>query len=80
VKHDNRPDLRASGRILLAALGAAVPTLGLIQLGGAGVGVVNLIVGGLAYLAVYLTLAPIQSEQYVACHLLSGKMMGRKTS
>jgi len=33
--------------------------LGSIQLDGAGIGVVNLIVGGLAYLAVYLTLAPI---------------------
>ena len=40
-------------------MGAAVPTLGLIQLGGAGVGVVNLVVGGLLYLGVYLTLAPI---------------------
>ena len=59
VKHDARPDLRASGRILLAALAAAVPTLGLIQLDGAGVGVVNLVVGGLLYLGVYLTLAPI---------------------
>jgi O-antigen/teichoic acid export membrane protein len=59
VKHDARPDLRASGRILLAALGAAAPTLGLIQLDGAGVGVVNLVVGGLLYLSVYLTLTPI---------------------
>jgi O-antigen/teichoic acid export membrane protein len=59
VKHDARPDLRASGRVLLAALGAAVPTLGLIQLDGAGVGIVNLVVGGLLYLGVYLTLAPI---------------------
>jgi O-antigen/teichoic acid export membrane protein len=59
VKHDARPDLRASGRILLAALAAAVPTVGLIQLDGAGFGVVNLVVGGLLYLAVYLTLAPI---------------------
>jgi O-antigen/teichoic acid export membrane protein len=59
VKHDARPDLRASGRILLAALGAAVPTVGLIQLDGWGVGVVNLVVGGLLYLVVYLTLAPI---------------------
>jgi O-antigen/teichoic acid export membrane protein len=59
VKHDARPDLRASGRIILAALGAAVPTLGLIQLDGAGVGVFNLVVGGLLYLGVYLTLAPI---------------------
>ena len=41
--------LRASGRIILAALGAAAPTLGLIQLDGAGVGVVNLVVGGLLY-------------------------------
>ena len=31
----------------------------LIQLDGAGVGVVNLVVGGLLYLGVYLTLAPI---------------------
>jgi hypothetical protein len=59
VKHDARPDLRASGRILLAALGAAVPTLGLIQLDDEGVSVVNLVVGGLLYLVVYLTLAPI---------------------
>ena len=40
-------------------MGAAVPTLGLIQLDGAGVGVFNLVVGGLLYLGVYLTLAPI---------------------
>jgi O-antigen/teichoic acid export membrane protein len=59
VKYDARLDLRASGRILLAALGAAVPTVGLIQLDGAGVGVVNLVIGGLLYLLVYLTLAPI---------------------
>jgi O-antigen/teichoic acid export membrane protein len=52
-----RPDLRSSGRILLAALGAAIPTVGLIQLDGAGVGVVNLVVGGLFYQLVYLTLA-----------------------
>jgi hypothetical protein len=31
----------------------------LIQLDGAGVGVLNLVVGGLLYLVVYLTLAPI---------------------
>jgi O-antigen/teichoic acid export membrane protein len=59
VVFDARPDLRASGRVLFAALGAAVPTVGLIQLDGAGVGVVNLAVGGLLYLLVYLTLAPI---------------------
>jgi stage V sporulation protein B len=59
VRFDTRPDLRAGGRVLLAALGAAVPTVGLIQLDGAGVGVVNLIVGGVLYLLVYLTLAPV---------------------
>ena len=59
ARFDARPDLRAGGRILLAALGAAVPTVGLILLDGAGAGVVNLIVGGLLYLLVYLTLAPI---------------------
>jgi putative peptidoglycan lipid II flippase len=59
VKFDAHLDLRAGGRILLAAFTAAVPTLALIQLDGAGVGVVNLVVGGLLYLGVYLTLAPI---------------------
>ena len=59
VRFDARPDLKVSGRILLAALGAAIPTVGLIYLDGAGVGAVNLIVGGFLYLAVYLTLAPI---------------------
>jgi hypothetical protein len=59
VKHDARPDLRASGRILLAALAAAIPAAVLIQLDGWGVGAVNLVVGGLLYLAIYLTLAPI---------------------
>ena len=33
--------------------------MGLIQLDGAGVGIVNLVVGGLLYSGVYLTLAPI---------------------
>ena len=59
VKFDAHLDLRAAGRILLAALTAAVPTFALIQLDGAGVGVVNLVVGGLLYLGIYLTLAPI---------------------
>jgi len=59
ARFDARPDLRAGGRVLLAALCAAIPALGLIQLDGAGVGVVNLIVGGLLYLFVYLTLAPV---------------------
>jgi len=56
---DARPDLKTSGRILLAALGAAVPTLLLTQLDGLGPGVLNLITGGLLYLAVYLTLMPM---------------------
>lgn len=38
--------------------GAAVRTLG-IQLDGAGVGAVNLVIGGLLYVGFYLTLAPI---------------------
>jgi O-antigen/teichoic acid export membrane protein len=59
AKFNARPDLKSSGRILIAALGAAIPTVGLIQLDPARVGVVNLIVGGLFYLLVYLTLAPI---------------------
>jgi hypothetical protein len=33
--------------------------MGLVQLDGVGIGAVNLIVGGLLYLLVYLTLAPI---------------------
>jgi hypothetical protein len=41
VKHDARPDLRASGRIILAPLAAAIPTVVLIQLDRAGVSVVN---------------------------------------
>jgi len=59
VRFDARPDLRVGGKILLAALAAATPTIVLIQLDGAGVGVVNLVVGGLLYVCVYLTLAPI---------------------
>jgi uncharacterized membrane protein len=59
AKHNARPNLKAGARILLAALGAAIPTVGLIQLDGAGVGVVNLIVGGILCLLVYLTLIPI---------------------
>jgi O-antigen/teichoic acid export membrane protein len=58
-KFNARLDLKASGRVLFAALAAAVPTVGLIQFDGAGVGVINLVVGGLLYLVVYLTLAPI---------------------
>jgi O-antigen/teichoic acid export membrane protein len=59
IKFEATPDLKAGGRILLAALGAAAPTIGLIQVDGMGIGAVNLIAGGLLYLAVYLTLAPI---------------------
>jgi O-antigen/teichoic acid export membrane protein len=54
-----RPDLKASGRILLTSLGAAVPTIALIRLDAMGIGVSNLIVGGLLFLVIYLTLAPI---------------------
>jgi O-antigen/teichoic acid export membrane protein len=58
-KFNARIDLKASGRVLFAALAAAVPTVGLIQFDRAGVGAINLVVGGLLYLVVYLTLAPI---------------------
>jgi len=54
-----RPDLKASGRILLVSLGAAVPTIALIRLDTMGIGISNLIVGGFLFLAIYLTLAPI---------------------
>jgi hypothetical protein len=40
-------------------LAAAVPTVGLIQFDRVGVGAINLVVGGLLYLVVYLTLIPI---------------------
>jgi O-antigen/teichoic acid export membrane protein len=56
---DARLDLKASGRVLLAGLVAAVPTMALIHFDGAGVGAINLVVGVLLYLAVYLTLIPI---------------------
>ena len=53
------PDLKASGRIIIAALVAAVPPVALIQLHLTAVGVVNLVAGGLLYLLTYLTLAPV---------------------
>jgi len=53
------PDLKASGRIMIAALLAAVPPVALIQLHLTEVGVVNLVAGGLLYLLTYLTLAPV---------------------
>lgn len=59
MKHDALPDFRASGRILIAALVAAVPTVALIQLHLTVVGVVTLVAGGLLYLFMYLTLAPV---------------------
>jgi hypothetical protein len=40
-------------------LGAAVPTLALIYLDAAGIGIVNLIVGALVFLIIHLTLVPI---------------------
>lgn len=54
-----RPDLKATGRVLLAAFAAAVPTMALILLNAMGIGVVNLLVGGAVYLAAYLSLAPV---------------------
>jgi len=59
VKFDVRPDLKGGRRTLLAALAGAVPTIALIQFDRMGVGAFNLIVGGLVYLLVYLTLAPV---------------------
>jgi O-antigen/teichoic acid export membrane protein len=59
AKFGARPDVRASGRVLLASLGAAIPTIVLIQLGGMATGIVNLTIGGPLYLVVYLTLAPV---------------------
>jgi O-antigen/teichoic acid export membrane protein len=59
MKYGALPDLRAGGRILIAALVAAVPAVALIQLHLTAVGVVNLVAGGLLYLLAYLTLAPV---------------------
>jgi O-antigen/teichoic acid export membrane protein len=59
MKYDALPDFRASGRILIAALAAAVPVVVLVQLHLTAVGVVNLVAGGLLYLLMYLTLAPV---------------------
>jgi O-antigen/teichoic acid export membrane protein len=58
-KYDAGPDLRASGRILIAVLVAAVPVIALIELNPTGVGLENLVVGGLLYVFMYLTVAPI---------------------
>jgi len=59
MKFGALPDLRASGRILLAALSAAIPVTALLFLHATGTGIVNLIIGGVLYLMAYLTLAPI---------------------
>jgi O-antigen/teichoic acid export membrane protein len=59
LRYHARPDLKAGGRILLAALAAGVSTVALIQLDGAGVGLANLVIGVLFYLVAYLTLAPL---------------------
>jgi O-antigen/teichoic acid export membrane protein len=59
VRFGARPDLKASARILLAALVAAIPAIALNWLDTAGIGIVNLVLGGLLYLATYLTVAPI---------------------
>jgi len=59
MKFGARPDVRASGRILLAASAAAIPRMALLLLHGTDTAIVNLIIGGALYLAAYLTLAPI---------------------
>jgi O-antigen/teichoic acid export membrane protein len=59
VRFNARPDLNGAVGIALAGLGAAIPTVALVQLDGAGPGALNLVLGGLLYLVVYLTLAPI---------------------
>jgi O-antigen/teichoic acid export membrane protein len=59
MKYGAQPDLKASGRIVLAALAAAVPAVAPVQLHLTAVGVVNLVAGGLLYLLTYLTLAPV---------------------
>jgi O-antigen/teichoic acid export membrane protein len=53
------PDLAASVRILLASLIAAAPSAALVHFYVAGIGLVNLIAGGVLYLFAYLTMAPI---------------------
>jgi O-antigen/teichoic acid export membrane protein len=55
----SRLDLGASVRILSASVVAAAPSVVVVQFHVAGVGALNLIIGGLLYLFVYLTVAPI---------------------
>jgi hypothetical protein len=59
IKYNARPDLRASERVLIVALAAAVPAITLIQLHLTETGVVNLLAGGFLYALAYLTLAPV---------------------
>ena len=59
IKYNARPDLRASGRVLIVALAAAVPAITLIQLHLTETGLVNLLAGGFLYALAYLTLAPV---------------------
>jgi O-antigen/teichoic acid export membrane protein len=53
------PDLAASGRILLAAVVAALPSIALLLLHATRPGAVNFFTGGALYLLIYLTLAPV---------------------
>ncbi len=59
VKLTARLDIRASARIILAALLAAAPPLILLSLHVTRQGVAELIIGGSLYLVTYLTLAPL---------------------
>jgi O-antigen/teichoic acid export membrane protein len=72
-----RPDLKASGRILLASLGAAAPTILLIRLDSMGIGIGNLLVGGLVFLVFYLTLAPIAGAVDKVDVMNLGSLLGR---
>jgi len=59
VRFNARPDLNASARILLSAFAAAVPAAAFARLDPFGVGILNLIIGSLIFLAAYLSFAPI---------------------
>lgn len=54
-----RLQMKTNARILLAAFLSAIPTIALLQVYVTGTSVMNVIFGGLVYLASYLTLAPI---------------------
>lgn len=59
VKLGARPGLRVNVRIIVAASLAAIPTVLLSQFYLTGTAIINLIMGGLLYLTMYLTLAPL---------------------